>query len=173
MAPANPALSCSLQLLLGALLRSSANPQLARLPRGERLALTAAAWPQLWALQLAQSGADPRALVSDRLALLSAAVAGLATAAAELRALAPDPTEWGMVEGLAVAGGAAVGRADGGGGDGGDPLVRRRRELKELAHVSLARYHLVARPADPARLPRLLLAVGALSQAATQENVVR
>ncbi len=120
MTPPSPlsssGLSCSLQLLLASLMKLGRNPQLWQVSQQERLALAASCWPQLWAVQLAQSGADPRALltaapttvaeltVKVAAALLSPQLARLVTAVQELRALTPDQAEWTMMENLVVAG---------------------------------------------------------------------
>ncbi len=52
-------------------------------------------------------------------------------------------------------------------------LSRVRSSLRASARLSLARHHLVSRPSDPARLPRVLLAAAAAQEAAAMEVVVR
>ena len=100
----SPTLSCSLQLLLASLVKLGRSPHLWQLSPQDRVSLGASCWPQLWALQLAQSGADPRALVAAPESALDPCVARLVRAAQELRALAPDHAEWTMMESLVAAG---------------------------------------------------------------------
>ena len=190
--PAMPAaLSCSMQLLLACAVKLARLPQLAQLPRQDRLALAASCWPQLWALQLAQSGAEPSALLTaDRLALLNPSAVRLARSAHDLRALGLDQAEWAMVECL-VSGGSGEKNAtkrrklnqscldyfklpDPSPASQSTALLSRvRSSLRASARLSLARHHLVSRPSDPARLPRVLLAAAAAQEAAAMEVVVR
>ncbi len=188
--------SSSLQLLLASLLKLVRVHQV-HLPHStcqERLSAAAAVWPHLWAAQLAQSAAaaDPRALM-----LLMAATSNansipsnlcrLLQAINEVRALALDHAEWGMVENIVHGGKGRLSLRfslyclylkrlisdyvylDDDCGSVPSALV----SLRASSRISLARYHLVSRPADPARLPRVLLAVAALQTSATHETVVK
>ena len=54
-------------------------------------------WPQLWLLQLTQSGVDPKAIAGP-----NAAAGRLLPLLEELRGLNLDQAEWGLIETLLI-----------------------------------------------------------------------
>ena len=100
-APVPRALSCSLQLLLGTLIKLTHHPELLVLPKLERIALSVASWPQLWAFQLAQSCLDPRILAACP---EQASESSWFQLIRELRELKIDLAEWGLIETLVIGG---------------------------------------------------------------------
>ena len=54
-------------------------------------------WPQLWLLQITQSGVDPKAIAG-----LNAASGRLLPLLEELRGLNLDQAEWGLIETLLI-----------------------------------------------------------------------
>ena len=54
-------------------------------------------WPQLWLLQLAQSGVDPKAISGP-----NGAAERLLPLLEELRSLSLDRAEWGLIENLLI-----------------------------------------------------------------------
>ena len=49
--------------------------------------------------------------------------------------------------------------------------LESQRQLRDLSHLALARYHLVARPHDPTRLTRIFVVLNSVSSSATKEEV--
>ncbi len=209
-APPLPPPPACLQLLLATLLKLSNHPELSSANRIARATIAGAVWPQLFALQLAQSTLDPRALAATAAAPVAVevqqqqlALIPLVHAINELRALALDQAEWGLLEALVI------------GGKGiSDQTVkctlysglwstcslvkvancllaiyllhyiypclflpdlvstRPQQRLRELSHLALARYHLVAHPRNAHRLTRILLAVNALQAATGNQDIM-
>ena len=49
--------------------------------------------------------------------------------------------------------------------------LESQRQLRDLSHLALARYHLVARPHDPTRLTRIFVVLNSVSTSAAKEEV--
>ena len=98
-----PSLSNALQLLLASLLKLRRSPELTSLPPLERLTLSVGAWPQLWVLQLLQSGLSVRGLVPEHCPGPVAKLDGFERTMLELRALCVDEAEVALLEKLTIA----------------------------------------------------------------------
>jgi hypothetical protein len=84
--------------LVSALLKVRHHPHVSALTRTDRVALSLAAWPTMWMLQLAQSG------VSVAVGGADSTCAAIVHFVMELRALELDPNEWSLVESIIIAG---------------------------------------------------------------------
>ncbi len=52
------------------------------------------------------------------------------------------------------------------------PICQQILLLREVSHVALARYHLVAHPDDPTRLTKILLLVNTVNAVAGQDLLI-
>ena len=59
--------------------------------------MASSTWPQLWLLQLSQSGVDPKAISGP-----NGAAERLLPLLEELRSLSLDRAEWGVIENLVI-----------------------------------------------------------------------
>ncbi len=100
----SPGLTCSLQLLLGTLVKLTQHPELRRLPRTERISVAVSTWPQLWVLHLVQSGIDVARVFECGVAKGGEQALKLAKMVDEFRSLKLDQAEWGLVEALVMGG---------------------------------------------------------------------
>ncbi len=97
----SPGLTCSLQLLLGTLVKLTQHPELRRLPRTERISVAVSTWPQLWVLHLVQSGIDVARVFECEGGEQALKLAKMVD---EFRSLKLDQAEWGLVEALVMGG---------------------------------------------------------------------